>query len=178
MRLLIGLLTAGLITAGEIACAVPQYREIYEAAETQFPGATARERFNEGLRHLVDLLVSGLIEGTVTAAREAAVEDFEAVRAHPIRLAAFTPEAGAASRDLKRFLSAKVYASVALGADRQRSTRAMAELFAFFLADPNRLPDHYVEQAKQEPPHRVVCDYIAGMTDAFFNRTYEHAMSA
>ena len=169
---------AGLITPEEIAGAVPQYREIYEAAETQFPGATARERFNEGLRHLVDVLVSGLIEGTVTAAHTAAVESFEDVRAHPVRLAAFTPEAGAASRDLKRFLHAKVYASVALGADRQRSTRAIAELFAFFLANPSRLPEGYAEQARQEPPHRVVCDYIAGMTDAFFNRTYEQALSA
>jgi dGTP triphosphohydrolase len=24
-----------------------------------------------------------------------------------------------------------------------------------------------------EAPHRVVCDYIAGMTDVFFNRVYQ-----
>jgi dGTPase len=169
---------AGLITSEDIAESVPRYREIYETVETQFPGATPRERFHEGLRQLVDVLVTGLIEGTVVAAREAGVEDFEAVRAHPGRLAAFTPEAAAASRDLKRFLFTKVYASTALGGDRLRSMTAIAELFAWFLADPDRLPEGYAEQAKEEPPHRVVCDYIAGMTDVFFNRTYQQSIGA
>ena len=49
----------------------------------------------------------------------------------------------------------------------------IGELFRFFLADPSRLPQPYSQQALQEPAHRVVCDYIAGMTDAFFHRTYE-----
>src|ERR1035438_3841859 len=55
--------SAGLIAAGDVSEAVPQYREIHEAVETQFPGATERERFHEALRQLIDLLVSGLIEG-------------------------------------------------------------------------------------------------------------------
>jgi dGTPase len=168
--------SAGLITAGEIADAVPAYREIHEAMETQFPGATARERFNEALRHLVDGLVSGLIEGTVRAARASGAADFEEVRAWRARLASFTPEAGQASRDLKRFLYARVYASTALGSDRQQSMDAIAELFRYFVEDPGRLPDSYAERAKEEPPQRVVCDYIAGMTDGYFNRVHREAL--
>jgi dGTPase len=49
----------------------------------------------------------------------------------------------------------------------------IAELFRFFVARPDRLPQPYAEHAYEEPVHRVVCDYIAGMTDAFFHRTYE-----
>src|SRR4051794_17375824 len=56
---------AGLITSEEIAEAVPRYAGIHETVETQFPGATARERFHEGLRQLVDVLVTGLIDGTL-----------------------------------------------------------------------------------------------------------------
>ena len=37
---------------------------------------------------------------------------------------------------------------------------------------PDRLLQPYAQQAISEPPHRVVCDYIAGMTDTFFYRTY------
>ena len=168
--------SAGLIASEEIAEAVPAYREIHEAMETQFPGATPRERFYEGLRHLVDVLVSGLIEGTVGAARDAGVENFEAVRAWPRRLAAFTPDTAAASRDLKSFLYAHVYATPALGADRQRSMDAIAKLFAYFAQDPERLPDTYAGRAQEEPAHRVICDYIAGMTDGYFNRVYGDAI--
>ena len=49
----------------------------------------------------------------------------------------------------------------------------IAGLFRFFLANPDRLPQPYAQQALEEPAHGVVCDYIAGMTDAFFLRTYE-----
>src|SRR5690349_78725 len=51
--------SAGMLTAGDVADSVPQYRIIHEATETQFPGATAREQFHETLRHVVDTLVSG-----------------------------------------------------------------------------------------------------------------------
>lgn len=168
--------SAGLVAAEEIAEAVPAYREIHESVETQFPGATARERFNEGLRSLVNGLVSGLIEGTVRAARDSGAASVEDVRSWRVRLAQFTPEAGQASRDLKRFLYARVYASSALGADRQRSMDAIAKLFRFFVEDPGRLPEAYTERAKDEPPHRVICDYIAGMTDGYFNRVYREAL--
>jgi dGTPase len=165
--------SAGLIAAPDVSEAVPQYREIHEAVETQFPGATERERFHETLRQLIDLLVSGLIEGTVTAAEATGAAAFEDVRAHPQRLARFTPEAGETSRALKRFLYTRVYASDALGGDRRLSMERIAELFRFFLASPERMPQPYARQALHAPAHRVVCDYIAGMTDAFFQRTYE-----
>jgi len=168
--------SAGLIAAEDIAGHVDQYRPIYEAAEAQFPGATARERFQEGLRRLIDLLVSGLIEGAVESAREAGVGSAEDVRACPRRIAAFTPQTAETSRALKRFLYARVYGSPALGDDRRRSMAMVADLFHFFEERPDRLPHPYAEQALAEPAHQVVCDYIAGMTDAFFRRTYEQAM--
>src|ERR1044071_4037738 len=61
---------AGMLTAEDVAACVPQYAGIYEMVETQFPGASARERFQEGLRHLVDMLAGGLMEGTAARARE------------------------------------------------------------------------------------------------------------
>ncbi|MBS1859786.1 MAG: deoxyguanosinetriphosphate triphosphohydrolase [Acidobacteria bacterium] len=168
--------SAGLIAAEDIAEAVPAYRAIHEAIETQFPGASDRERFHEGIRHLVDALVSGLIEGTVAAARASRAENSEDVRAFPRRLAAFTAETASASRELKRFLYERVYSTPALGEDRRRSMQSIDELFGWFLEDPARLPDAYAERARQDPPHRVICDYIAGMTDGFFNRVYREAL--
>jgi len=165
--------SAGLLTAGEVAACVPQYRAIHHTVENQFPGATDRERFNEALRQLIDALVSGLIEGTARRAREAGVKNVDEVRAFPGRLAAFTPEAAETSRALKTFLYHNVYSSAALGEDRNRSMALIGELFQFFLNQPDRLPGQYREQALGEPAHRVVCDYIAGMTDVFLRRTYE-----
>jgi dGTPase len=165
--------SAGLFSSEDVAASVPEYAAIHEAMETQFPAATARERFNEGLRQLIDRLVSGLIEGTVDRAQSAGVNDVEEVRAFPSRLAAFTPRAADTSRALKRFLYRTVYVSPPLTEDRGRSMSLVAELFQFFCQHPDRLPAPYDEQARCEPVHRVTCDYIAGMTDAFFGRTFE-----
>ncbi|MBZ5586661.1 MAG: dNTP triphosphohydrolase [Acidobacteriia bacterium] len=168
--------SAGMFDAEEVAACVPRYRVIHQAVETQFPGATPRERFYESLRQLIDWLVSGLIEGTAEAAREAGLAGPEEVRAFPKRIAVFTPEASAASRELKRFLHAKVYDSPALNEDRHRSMIQIAELFQFFLERPETLPQPHAERAAAEPAHRVICDYIAGMTDGFFLRVWEQAM--
>ena len=168
--------SAGMVTAEQAAQAVPQYAEIHEATQTRYPGATPRERFHESLRQLVDTLVTGLIEETAARARQSAVENAGEVRRYPRRLAALTAETARTSRELKGFLFEKVYASPALAADRERSMAMMRQLFQHFLADPGQLPQPYSQQALEEPAHRVVCDYIAGMTDGFFRRTYEQML--
>jgi len=170
--------SARVFAAEDIAREVPRYAEIYLTVETQFPGASAREKFNEALRQLIDMLVSGLIEGTLETAKQSGAASVEAVRQFPGRLAAFSAAAGAASRELKNFLHARVYSSPALDEDRSRSTVMMAELFDFFLEHGDRLPQPYREMLDVEPAHRVVCDYIAGMTDSFFRRTHEHMLAA
>jgi dGTPase len=100
--------SARMFDAADVAAAVPLYRDLYDAVETQFPGATAQEKFQEALRKLIDALVSGLIEGTAQRAREAGVEDVCQVREYPERLAVYTPETAAANRQLKSFLHARV----------------------------------------------------------------------
>ena len=165
--------SAGILSAGDVAETVGEYREIYESMEAQFPAATLRQLFHEGLRPLVNSLVTGVIEGTADAARQAGVKDWRDVRAFPRRLAVFTSEAAETSRALKRLLHARVYDSALLGEDRSQSMSMIGELFQWYLDHPDRLPEPYQQAAPGEAPHRVVCDYIAGMTDGYFRRAYE-----
>jgi dGTPase len=157
----------------EVANSVAQYREILDSVATQFPGASGREQFQESLRQLIDLLVSGLIEGTLQTARNAGAATSDDVRIEPRRLACFSPETRETSLELKRFLHEKVYQAPALVEGRRESACMIEELFQLFLDQPELLPETYREQASDQPLHRVVCDYIAGMTDIFFRRVYE-----
>ena len=167
---------AGMFTAEDVAQEVPQYREIYEAVETQFPGASDRERFQEALRRLIDALVSGLIEGTAGQARASGVSDAAEVRQVSYRLAAFTPDIAAANGQLKRFLRANLYSAPAIRDERTLSMAMIAALFELFLNHPEHMPEAYVQATLQRPAHRVVCDYIAGMTDSFFRRTWQQML--
>jgi dGTPase len=40
-------------------------------------------------------------------------------------------------------------------------------MFAFFMRFPRELPASYQEKTRNEPLHRIVCDYVAGMTDSY-----------
>ncbi len=165
--------SAALFEAGQVREAVPEFNRRYEEAEGHFPGASGRELFQEVVRGLVDMLVSGLAQGTAEAAESSEARDWNDVREHRRRLAAFTAAAQATDRQLKQFLHHAVYFSEAMVEERQRSAAQIAELFDFYLRHSDKLPEYYAEALAASPVHRVVCDYIAGMTDGFFLRCYQ-----
>lgn len=163
--------SAGFFTFEEACAEIAGFREAAAEVAREHPDASERIRFHEILRRLIDRLVTGLIEGTVQAVADAGVASVEEVRRYPRRLAAMTPEATQLSRELKRFLRCRVYDSEPVLEERRRSMAAIAALFEYYLEDPARLPEPYARLAAIDAPHRVICDYIAGMTDGFLRRT-------
>jgi len=167
---------AHLFKARDLAEHVPVYADLLETIETQYPGASEPDQFQEVLRLLTDWLVGGLIEGTVATARGAGIENTEQVRHFPRRLAVFTQPAADASSQIKQFMHRYVFSSSELKAGREQSSARMKELFQWFVAHPETLPETYRERATGPKGPRVVCDYIAGMTDLFFHRTYTQVL--
>jgi dGTPase len=170
--------SAGMFEISDVRQGVSEFDKRYQAAEFQFPGAMDRERFQEVVRGLVDQLVSGFVEGTLQSAADAGVDSPDDVRQCPRRLACFTLASHATNRELKQFLHHFVYFSEPLAEERRRSAGMLAELFEFYLASPEKLPENYVETLSSVPVHRVICDYIAGMTDGFFLRCFQQVFSA
>ncbi len=169
--------SARLFKIEDLSQCAPEFGRRWEEVESQFPGATEREQFQEVLRGLLDWLVSGLMEGTVEAADAASVGNVDDVRAHPRRLASFTVPAHTTNRALKQFLHHTLYYSEPMAGERRRSATQIAELFDFWVTHPDKLPANYVESLANSPIHRVVCDYIAGMTDGYFLRCYQQTFS-
>jgi dGTPase len=78
--------------------------------------------------------------------------------------------------ELKRFLFAHLYSHENLNGERRRLTACIRDLFAYFLKRPQSLPAHYFQQSQKEPLNRVVCDYIAGMTDPYLQEQYRRLL--
>jgi len=163
---------ARLLRPDEVAQEVPLFAKLLAEAKAAHPQAHPRRVFNEALRSLLNELVSGLIAGTVAAAQDAAVSDVEAVRRHPARLARMTEETAQADADLKRTLRRKVYRSAAMERESLQAAKKVAQLFEALLGLPDALPSVHRQRLKSEPAHRVVCDYVAGMTDPFLLRRH------
>jgi dGTPase len=163
---------AGLITFDDMRDFMPDSVEWIEAAETQFPGATERLRFWEVQRHLMNRLIGGFIEGTLTAVETSGAQNMDDLRALDYRVAQFSPETARLNANLKRLLQQRAYCCPALVEERQAAAMNVRSVFEFLLEHPEKVSPGYREQLEETPAHRVVCDYIAGMTDAFLLRIH------
>lgn len=65
--------------------------------------------------------------------------------------------------------------SPALADEKDDAEQIVGDLFAFWMENPGALPHNYQEKARLESESlpRVICDYIAGMTDHFIFEQYE-----
>ena len=59
-----------------------------------------------------------------------------------------------------------------LGGPHLPGQRLLRELFDELCLHPDQLPDRYQARTEQAPLPRVVCDYLAGMTDRYAQDEY------
>ncbi len=75
---------------------------------------------------------------------------------------------------LKDFLLQRVYLDPGAKAEEPRAQRLLRMLFTYFLEHPDQLsPEYRRLMALGEPVPRVVCDFLAGMTDRYVVRIAE-----
>jgi dGTPase len=129
-------------------------------------------KFNEALKRMLDRMVGDLIQHTRQQISGAGVQTLDDIRACPRRLVALSPPVEQERSAAKNFLYQKLYFSAALDPEKNDAERVIGELFEFWMAKPEQLPPSYQEKARQEPLPRVVCDYLAGMTDNFIYEQY------
>ncbi|MBI3478279.1 MAG: deoxyguanosinetriphosphate triphosphohydrolase [Acidobacteria bacterium] len=164
---------AHLLTIEQIASSVNIFDENYREAQSRYPHAPEKLLFNEALKGIFNFLVSDLITNSRLRLEQAGVRSVDAIRRHPERLAAFSPPVAQQRKQLKHFLYENLYFSPALEGEKEDAERIIGELFAHWMEEPDDLPRNYREKAGHEPLPRVICDYLAGMTDPFIHQQYE-----
>jgi dGTPase len=164
---------AHLLPLEEIREGVPVFERFYREVEQIYPTAPHKLKFNETLKRVLNRFVDDLITNTQSLLNQAKIRTVDDVRAHSARLTAFSPTVDAERQQTKDFLHENLYFSPALADEKDDAERVVAELFTFWMNHPEALPHNYQEKAKAESLPRVVCDYIAGMTDHFIFEQYE-----
>jgi dGTPase len=158
---------AKILTREQVRENVPVFARLHAEVEQRYPAAAEKLLFNETLKRVLDRLVSDLISNSRRLIGEAGVESVQAVRGYPQRLIAFSPQVDEERKQIKEFLYANVYYSPAQQRDKRQAEQVITEMFAFFMKTPRELPASYQEKTRTEPLHKIVCDYVAGMTDSY-----------
>lgn len=171
---------AHLLDLGQVREEVPLFGRHFEELERSHPQGREKLKFNEALKRVLDALATDLIEATRARAEKTGAKSVADIRRLSIRLAGFSPAVAEENAALKRFLFARVYSQPAIAEDRDRSVAALDALFSYFLAHPEKMPPFYAQEVTEgaAPVHRVVCDYIAGMTDHFLLRQCRELLGA
>jgi dGTPase len=158
-------LSSKMFTVDQIR-AVALFREAHD-------GALARglqdERVvrHQVVRWIIDHCARDLIETTWGNLGEAGVRSLADVRHAGRRLVGYSPGMEARVRELKEFLLGNMYRHYRVVRMGDKAGRILRELFEAYVSEPRQLPPHYQDQIERDGVHRVVCDYIAGMTDRF-----------
>jgi dGTPase len=158
---------AKLLTLPVIRESLPIFDRLYRAMAKNYPAAKEKLNFNEALKRLLDALVTDLIESTRLRLVEKGIDSVGKVRACRTRLVALDPRMARQNQKVKDFLYAHLYLNQNVNSERQRLTGCIRRLFAYYVKHPGSLPAFYFDQSQHQPVHRVVCDYIAGMTDHY-----------
>ncbi len=78
------------------------------------------------------------------------------------------PEVERAMRDLREFMFIHVYTNPAAKGEEAKAKELVERLFYFYMDHVEEMPEFFQEMLQEgEKKERVVCDYIAGMTDQY-----------
>jgi dGTPase len=160
---------AGLFNLEELR-QVPLIGPNVESSLADFPDCDAGIIRLEAVRRMIGAMVDDVLAETgrrVVAGKVASAED---VRNLGHALISFSRDMAEDLSALRLFLMERMYRHWKVNRTRSQARRILAEMFQLFMAEPEVMPTEWFQraQARDEAGRaRVVCDYIAGMTDRF-----------
>ncbi len=136
-------------------------------------GALRPEQFQPTVvRTLIAWQVGDLLEQTRQRLRQERIRTVEDVRRFPEALVGPGPEVRRLKAELEAFLRRRVYQHYRVQRMAVKGARVVRMLFEEFCRAPRLLPPRYGDRVGDGRPERVVCDYVAGMTDRYAQDEY------
>lgn len=174
-------LRAGLFTDEEVA-ELPLVGPCFAEVDKKYPDLDLRRRRNEALRRFFGVMVEDVLRVT----RDNLV-DLDPQSARDIRMAGrpmaqFSSDLWADLKQVRTFLFTRMYRAPSVVAMRKDVSAKVRALFPYFMEKPYLLPMEWQVEFAHSPDEqtiaRVVCDYIAGMTDRFAFQQYEQLLNS
>lgn len=164
-------LRAGIIEFGQVA-EVDFLRDIGSEIESLYPGLEPARVIHELVRRLLTHFIEDAIEESRRRIAVAGVASIDDVRAQALPLIGFSEATCSADRLIKSFLFENLYRHKRLTRIRDQAAEVIRNLFPRFFEAPDLMPHEWAMAAERAGADeakraRLVCDYIAGMTDRY-----------
>jgi dGTPase len=147
---------------------VPLWRENHAVVRGRLTGADERIVILATIRSLIDILVTDAIRTAERRLAERGIGSADDVRRCTERIVGFSAEIEEKKTELKDFLFDHLYRHTRVIRMGTKAERILEDLFKTYLAQPEQMPIRFVTRLSEgEDLHRVIADYIAGMTDRY-----------
>ena len=133
------------------------------------------------IRHMIGREVTDLIITTDKRLQDCHACSPDDIRALPENVVAHSLAMQRHNREMKDFLYHNLYRHWRVMRMASKAQRLLSRLFHLYLAEPWLLPEQVQERVMRaghsqdtcESPERIICDYLAGMTDRFAQQEYQ-----
>jgi dGTPase len=175
-------LRSGMITAGQLS-QVTLWQEVINEQGIEVGDSIAEMHRHWVIRKMVGREVSDLIQATDDVLQSHDVQSADDVRSLGFNAIAHSETMQAKNRELKDFLYDNLYRHWRVMRMASKADRFLGQLFRLYVAETFLLPQQVQDRLavpeaggnadENESVERVVCDYVAGMTDRYALQEYQ-----
>jgi len=158
---------SGFLTLEQMVEQVEMFRTTYRQVEERYTDTLEKLKVSETVRQLINILVTSLVSESREILAAQAIDSVEKVRRAETRLLGFDEKIAQQNRELKFFLHRNLYDHEIMREPRKRAQRLIEKLFVYYVENPRKLPESHSSRISLLGLERIVCDYIAGMTDNY-----------
>jgi len=160
---------ADLIAESDLA-SVALWSQAADAIRQQHPDRPLAAVRRPVLDALLDHLLDDTIRETASRVEAAGVASVDGVRQASAAMVALSGTTKAQLAELETFLLHHVYRHHRLVQMDAEAREIVSDVFTAYRRRPDSLPPRFAARMAETSLHRVVCDYVAGMTDRFCRR--------
>lgn len=162
---------SGLLTVEQMK-QVELFRTTYQQVEEKCSDTLEKVKVSETVRELINILVTSLVSESRAVLEAGMIDSVEKVRRAEKRLLGFDEKIAERNRELRNFLHRNLYAHETMRKPRKKARRLIERLFQYYVENPRKLPESHSSRIPILGLERIVCDYIAGMTDNYAQVKY------
>jgi dGTPase len=160
---------ARILTLDDIA-GLPLIGDAYREVLALHPGLARDRLVTETVRRVINLMIQDVVQEAGRRIAAVAPQSADDIRAAAEPVIAFSRPMAEANQAIRDFLFTRMYRHWRVNRAMQKSKRVSQLLFQLLHGGPQMLPDDWRARAGEAGSPtcaRVVCDYIAGMTDRY-----------
>jgi dGTPase len=166
-------LRAGLLTLDGLA-GIDLVSRLLAGILAEYPDLNAERRSYELIRRLITVMIEDVIAESLGRLDRLSPASADDIRRAGGPVIGFSPAMAAADRDIKAFLTERVYRHRRVMGVMERAEGVVDRLFRRYSEDAAALPAEWrLPEADDERRTRRIADFLAGMTDRYALAEYE-----